>query len=129
MHGSKWPINSARIVGKRGHAADRAQQGERRVVQGRDHGPGDKLYHQPCMTVIWHTISTSFVRASGELAVQERDAARHEAAFLRQQQLLMEQEQQQLLQRPGWYKLNRHTRHSACELWWPGIAVLQYGYM
>ena len=51
------------------------------------------------MTVIWHTISTSFVRASGELAVQERDAARHEAAFLRQQQLLMEQEQQQLLQR------------------------------
>ena len=25
--------------------------------------PGDKSYRQPCMTVIWHTISTLFVRA------------------------------------------------------------------
>ena len=33
--------------------------------RGRHIMMGENLYHQPCMTVIWHTISTSFVRAPG----------------------------------------------------------------
>ena len=37
--------------------------------------PGENVYHQPCMTVIWHTISTSFVRAPGGLASLLADAA------------------------------------------------------
>ena len=33
------------------------------------------VYHQPCMTVIWHTVSTSFVRAPGDAARLQSGAA------------------------------------------------------
>ena len=38
---------------------------------------GDKLYHQPCMTVIWRTITTSFVRAPGVESVFVFDKHAH----------------------------------------------------
>ena len=33
------------------------------------------LYHQPCMTVVWHTVSLSFVRAPGLLRGRGRDGS------------------------------------------------------